>query len=165
MLGFLLPGLFRGPLRLQFSPDQGPHTLGDELSVIVELRSKRDVVVEEGRVDLVCNESWAETWVKPEPMGRSAGMFRRGAELAGPTAPKREVKEFKDSFVHSTVIFAEGLRVRPDTAERLNIRLRIGKDWPPHAKGGTLTWSLVVIARTPRGREAKETREIEVVVP
>ena len=165
MFGFLLPGLFKGPLRLEISPDQGPHTLGDELSVTVELRSKRDVVVEEGRVDLVCNERWAETWIKPEPMGRSAGMLKRGKELAGPTAPKREVKEFKDSFVHSTVKFTEGLKVRPDTVERITVRLQIAKDWPPHAKGGTLTWSLVVVARTPRGREVKEAVDIDIDVP
>ena len=165
MFGFLLPGLFKGPLRLEISPDEGPFALGEEFSVAVELRARRDVVVEEGRVDLVCNERWAETWIKPESMGRSAGMLKRGAELAGPTAPKREVKEFKDSFVHSTASFAEGLRVTPSAVERLNVRLQIGKDWPPHAKGGTLTWSLVVVLRTPRGREVKEAHEIEVVVP
>lgn len=165
MLGFLLPGLFRGPLRLQFSLDEGPYTLGGELSVVVEVRSKRDAVVEEGRVDLVCDERWAETWIKHEPMGRSAGMIGRGTQLAGPTAPKREVKEFTDSFVHSTAVFGEGLRIRADTVQRLNVRLRISKDWPPHAKGGTLSWSLVVIARTPRGREVKEVREIEIVIP
>ena len=165
MLGFLLPGLFRGPLRLQFSLDAGPYTLGGELSVVAEVRSKRDAVVEEGRVDLVCDERWAETWIKHEPMGRSAGMIGRGTQLAGPTAPKREVKEFTDSFVHSTAVFGEGLRIRADTVQRLNVRLRISKDWPPHAKGGTLSWSLVVIARTPRGREVKEVREIEIVIP
>ena len=163
MFGFL--GLFKGPLRLEISPGEGPFALGGELSASVELRSKRDVVVEEGRVDLVCNERWAETWIKPEPMGRSAGMLRRGAEMAGPTAPKREVKEFKDSFVHSTASFAEGLRVMPSAVERLNVRLQIGKDWPPHAKGGTLTWSLVVVVRTPRGREVKEAVDIDIVVP
>jgi hypothetical protein len=144
---------------------EGPHTLGDELSVVVEVRSKRDAVVEQGRVDLVCEERWAETWIKPEPMGRSAGMIGRGTQLAGPTAPKREVKEFTDSFVHSTAVFGEGLRVRPDTVERLNIRLEIAKDWPPHAKGGTLLWSLVVVARTPRGRKVEEVCEIEIVIP
>lgn len=165
MFGFLLPGLFKGPLRLQATPDRGPHALDDEFSVAVELRARRDAVVGEGRVELVCNERWAETWIKPEPMGRSAGMLKRGAELAGPTAPKREVKEFKDSFVHSAVVFAEGLRVRPGTVERLIVKLRIGKDWPPHAKGGTLTWNLVVIVRTPRGREIKDAHEIEIVIP
>jgi hypothetical protein len=165
LLGFLLPGLFRGPLRLQFILDQGPHTLGGELSVAVEVSSRRDAVVEEGRVDLVCDERWAETWIKPEPMGRSAGMIGRGTQLAGPTAPKREVKEFTDSFVHSTGVFGEGLRVRPDTVERLNVRLQIGREWPPHAKGGTLSWSLVVLLRTPRGREVKEVHEVEIVIP
>ena len=165
MFGFLLPGLFKGPLRLEISPDEGHFTLGDELSVAVEVCSKRDVVVEEGRVELVCDERWAETWIKPEPMGRSAGMLKRGAELAGPTAPKREVKEFDNSYVHSAVAFGEGLRVRPGAVERLNVRLQIDKEWPPHAKGGTLTWSLVVVLRTPRGREVKEVVDIDIVVP
>ena len=165
MLGFLLPVLFRSPFRLQVNLDQGTHMLGDELSVAVEVSSKRDTVVGEGRVNLVCDERWAETWIKPEPMGRSAGMIGRGTQLAGPTAPKREVKEFTDSFVHSTVVFGEGLRVRPDSVERLNVSLPIGKDWPPHAKGGTLSWSLAVLLRTPRGREVKEVHEIEIVIP
>ena len=163
MFGFL--GLFKGPLRLEISPGEGPFALGGELSASVELRSKRDGVVEEGRVDLVCDERWAETWIKPEPMGRSAGMIGRGKQLAGPTAPKRVVKEFTDSFVHSTSVFGEGLRVRPDTVERLNVRLQIAKDWPPHAKGGTLLWSLVVLLRPPRGREVKEFHEVEIVIP
>ena len=165
MFGFLLPVLFRSPLRLQVSLDERPYRLGDELSVVVEVRSRRDAVVEEGRVDLVCDERWAETWIKPEPMGRSAGMIGRGTQLAGPTAPKRVVKEFTDSFVHSTSVFGEGLRVRPDTVERLNVRLQIAKDWPPHAKGGTLLWSLVVLLRPPRGREVKEFHEVEIVIP
>ena len=165
MLGFLLPVLFQGPLRLQVNLDQGPHMLGDELPVAVEVSSRRDAVVEEGRIDLVCDERWAETWIKPEPMGRGAGMIGRGTQLAGPTAPKREVKEFTESFVHSTAVFGEGLKVRPDTLERLTVRFQIAKDWPPHAKGGTLSWSLVVTARAPRGREVQEVREIEIVIP
>ncbi len=165
MLGFLLPVLFQGPLRLQVNLVQGPHMLGDELPVAVEVSSRRDAVVEEGRIDLVCDERWAETWIKPEPMGRSAGMIGRGTQLAGPTAPKREVKEFTDSFVHSTAVFGEGLRVRPDSVERLNVRLPISKNWPPHAMGGTLSWRLMVLLRTHRGREVKEVHEIEIVMP
>ena len=165
MLKALLPGWLRGPLEIELSLDDRPYTLGETANVTVELTSRKDVEVSEGRVELVCHETWAETWMKQETMGRSPGMIRRGAELPGPITQRREVKEFNKSFVHSTATFGEAIRVRPDTPARLNVRLDIGVERPPHAQGGTLAWSLVTTVETSGGRTVTDSREVTVSIP
>jgi hypothetical protein len=165
MLKSLLPGWFRGPLTIDVSLEDRSYELGETIRISVELSSIKDVEVAGGRVDLMCEEKWAETYVKPESMGRSAGMIRRGQELPGPSVPVREVKEFKKTFAQSTAEISKGLRVHPETPSRFDLRLDIDIERPPHAGGGTLTWSLVTTIETAQGRTVTDSREVTVVIP
>jgi hypothetical protein len=165
MLKSLFPGWFRGPLTIDVSLEDRSYKLGETMRVTVELSSKKDVDVAGGRVDLMCEEKWAETYIKPESMGRAAGMIRRGQELPGPSVPVREVKEFKKAFAQSTAEISKGLRVRRESPTRLDLRLDIDIERPPHAGGGTLTWSLVTTIETAQGRTVTDTREVTIVIP
>ena len=164
MLKSLLPSWLRGPLKIEVDFDDHPYRLEETINLTVELSSRKDVEVSDGRVDLVCEEKWGETWVKQEKMGRAAGMLGRGPEIPGPPAPKREVKEFKESFVHSTAVFAKGTRVRPDAPVRHSVRLDIDVERPPHAQGVTLSWTLVTTVATIGGHKVTGTREVTVAI-
>ena len=69
MVRALLPGWLRAPVEVRVSFDGRPYTLGERIHVGVELSPRRDVDVAEVRVDLVCEETWAETWVKTSRPG------------------------------------------------------------------------------------------------
>jgi hypothetical protein len=165
MLKSLLPGWFRGPLTIGVSLEERTYKLGETMRLTVELSSKKDVDVVEGRVDLMCEEEWAETYIKPEPMGRAAGMIRRGAELPGPSVPTREVKEFKKSFAHSTAELPKGFEVRPEYPSGHDVRLDIDVERPPHAGGGTLSWTLLTTIETSKGRTVTDTHEVTIEIP
>ena len=165
MLRSLLPGWLRGPLKIEVSLEERTYELGETMRVTVELSSRKDVDVVEGRVELMCEEKWAETYIKPESMGRAAGMIRRGPELPGPSVPVREVKEFKESFAHSAAELPKDTRIRPEYPVRHDVRLEIDVERPPHASGGTLSWTLVTTIETSEGRTVTNTREVTVVIP
>jgi hypothetical protein len=164
MLKSLLPGWFRGPLRIDVSLEERAYKLGETMRLTVELSSKKDVEVIEGRVDLMCEEEWAETYIKPDPMGRAAGMIRRGQELPGPAVPTREVKVHKKSFAHSTAELPTDLHVRPEFPSRHDLRLEIDVERPPHAGGGTLSWTVVTTVETSEGRTVTDTHEVTIVI-
>jgi len=164
MVGALLPGWLRAPVEVRVSFDGRTYKLGETIKAGIELSPRRDLDVAEGRIDLVCEETWAETWVKHEPMGRAGGVVSRGPELRGPPVPKRVVKKFKVSFVHSTAPFMKDATLRRDSAVRQSVELEVDTEAPPHAQGGTLSWTLVAILETAKGRSVKDTRQISVAI-
>jgi hypothetical protein len=164
MVRALLPGWLRAPVEVRVSFDGRPYTLGERIHVGVELSPRRDVDVAEVRVDLVCEETWAETWVRHDSMGRAGGVVTRGPELQGPPVPKRVVKKFKASFVHSTAPFMKDVTLRPDSAVRRSVALEVDTEIPPHAQGGTLAWTLVTTLETARGRRVKDTQPVMVAI-
>ena len=113
------------------------------MKLSVELTARREMDVEEARVDLECEEQWADTYVKMEPLGKTGGMLGRGKPMPGPAAPKRHVQVYTDTFAHSSVRLAGGIRLAPGSPARYDVTLDIGDERPPHASGGTLKWSLV----------------------
>ena len=152
------------PLDLDLNFEKRDYSLGDTLDLTVDLRSRADTGVRGGRVDLVCEETWAETWVRHDSMGRAGGVVTRGPELQGPPVPKRVVKKFKASFVHSTAPFMKDVTLRPDSAVRRSVALEVDTEIPPHAQGGTLAWTLVTTLETARGRRVKDTQPVMVAI-
>ena len=165
MIKSLLPRWLRGPIWITVVFEDRPYELGERISIDVELSSRKEIGVAEGRVSLVCEESWADTWVKHESMGRFGGMVKRGGEMQGPPVPQRVVKKFIESFDHSEASFAKGITVRPNTPERHGVSLEIDAEAPPHAGGGTLAWTLVTTVETSGGRRVTDTRAVTVTVP
>lgn len=132
-----------GPVSARVEFADSPYTLGGSMQLSIELQARHAIEVEEARVDLECEEQWADTYVKMEPLGRTGGMLGRGKPMPGPAAPKRHVEVHTNTFVHSSVKLAGGIRLTPGTPTRYEITLDIGDERPPHASGGTLKWSLL----------------------
>ena len=118
------------------------------------------------RVDLECEEQWADTYVKMEPLGKTGGMLGRGKPMPGPAAPKRHVQVYTDTFAHSSVRLAGGIRLAPGSPARYDVTLDIGDERPPHASGGTLKWSLVTTVAPSLGEPIVAGRtKVRVEVP
>ena len=160
MLQRLLTAWFRGPLGLSVGLEERTYKLGETIRLGVELRPRVSLAVKEGRVDLVCEERWAETYYRRVPIGASPGIItRRGKPLTSETVPKREVKEFKESFVHSSAVFVEDTQLEAGDSAAYDVSLEISEERPAHALEGKLRWSLVTTVEAGDGRAvAKSTR-------
>ena len=113
-----------GPVSARVEFEDRPYTLGGSMQLSIELQARREIEVEEARVDLECEEQWADTYVKMEPLGKTGGMLGRGKPMPGPAAPKRHVQVYTDTFVHSSVKLAGGIRL--DAGEPTQVRRHAG---------------------------------------
>ncbi len=166
MLRSLLNIINPGPVSARVELEDRAYELGGSMKLSIELQARRDIEVEEARVDLECEEQWADTYVKMEPLGKTGGMLGRGKPMPGPAAPKRHVQVYTDTFVHSSVRLAGGIRLTPGTPTRYEITLDIGDERPPHASGGTLKWRLVTtVAPTVGEPIVVDSTKVRVDVP
>ena len=132
-----------GPVSARLEFEDRSYGLGGSMKLSVEFNARRELGVEEARVDLECEERWADTYVKMEPLGRTGGMLGRGKPMPGPAAPKRHVETYTNTFVHSSVTFARGIHLASGTPAKYDFALDIAGERPPHASGGILKWRLI----------------------
>ncbi len=155
-----------GPVSARVEFEDRSYELGRSMKLSVELHARRELEVEEARVDLECEERWADTYVKMEPLGRTGGMIGRGKPMPGPAAPKRHVEVYTNTFVHSSVTFARGIHLAPGTPARYDFALDIGEERPPHASGGMLKWRLITTVTPGIGEPVDADRSaVRVDVP
>ena len=105
-----------GPVSARVELEDRAYELGGSMKLSIELQARREIDVEEARVDLECEEQWADTYVKMEPLGKTGGMLGRGKPMPGPAAPKRHVQVYTDTFAHSSVRLAGGIRLAPGSS-------------------------------------------------
>ena len=143
MLRSLLKIFNPGPASARVELEDRTYGLGDSIKLSIELQARREIEIEEARVDLECEEQWADTYVKMEPLGKTGGMLGRGKPMPGPAAPKRHVEVHTNTFVHSSVKLAGPIRLVPGSPARYDVTLDIADERPPHASGGMLKWRLI----------------------
>ena len=160
MLKRLVSKLGLGPLRVTVNFPDRAYGLGETIDVEIELRSKGDSSINEGRVDLVCEERYAETFTKMERVG----LYPKGKTPPKDMFAKRQVKVFKESFVHSSTVFLENARLQPGSPARFNARLVIQPEPPPHAKVGTATWTIKAKVSIERGDTVSQAQKVDVAV-
>ena len=166
MLRSLLSMLNPSPVSARVEVDDRPYGLGDSMNLSIELQARREIDVEEARVDLECEEQWADTYVKMEPLGKTGGMLGRGKPMPGPAAPKRHVEVHTNTFVHSTANLASGIRLTPGSPARYDVTLDIADGRPPHASGGMLRWRLITTVTPSVGEPiAADSTRVRIDVP
>lgn len=159
-----LIGRFR-PLTINSEFALRSYNLGDDIDLTVQLETKRDLQLREGRVDLECEERYAETYMRMHETRHSPGFITtRGRPQIEAPAPKREVLQFSNLFVHSSVVFLENTDIHSKSLNTFKFRLDIQREWPPHANAGTVTWFIVTKVRDVSGREFINKREIEITL-
>ena len=154
------------PLDLKLIFEDRPYRLGETINLRVELKVRGDVLVREGRVDLVCEGRWTETYTVMVPVSGPIGRAERGeiGQLA-PRIPKHITKERRETNAHSAIVFIKDKRLYSGAQDRYNARLKIRPEPPSHASEATLKWTLVAAVDVARARDIKTRRPIKVVLP
>ncbi len=166
MLQSILKIFNPGPASARVELEDRSYGLGDSMKLSIEVQARREIEVEEARVDLECEEQWADTYVKMEPLGKTGGMLGRGKPMPGPAAPKRHVEVYTNTFVHSSVKLAGGIRLGPGSPARYDVTLEVGEERPPHASGGMLKWRLITTVTPGIGEPiVADSAKVRVEVP
>lgn len=157
-------GRFR-PLDVKLDFQDRVYKLGETITLGVELNARGDVSLREGRVDLMCEERWSEnsTIMVPEKRRYVAADLRIG--LLAPINLKTQKSvtiDYKETHLHSTVVFVQEDRINSDTNYYYGPRLKIESKLPPHAATATLQWSLVVIVSLAGGRDIRTQQPVKV---
>ena len=148
-----------GPLRIGVQFEERSYKLGDAVGLTVELNARRDIQVMEGRVDLVIEKKYAEQFTRMVA-SRDAGILTRGPKTH--MLPRVEIKEHKEHYIHSSVVFMKNARLRSARVEVYNPRLKIGPEPHPEAQTGVLSWFLVATVRVDGGEDIKRVRGVTV---
>ena len=163
------------PVELKVDFEDRPYNLGEDINVRVELNPRSNVDIREGRVDLICDERYTQTYevtVPGAPTGAGAGRPITGRSMA-PDVTRKVVKEHKESHVHSSAAFAIDKRLRAGGSDTFDVRLPIQPTSPQQnleaaADANTdydVKWSLVTTVNVARGRDPKSRRAVKVVMP
>ena len=148
------------PLDMELDFEDRPYGLGETIKLTVTLVPGRDIDVREGRVDLVCEERWTETYTVMVST-RFGGLTSGAASV-----PKQSSKQHKESYVHSSVAFLSETRLESGRARTYNSRLEIGPEPPAHTgpqrEQAKVKWTLVASADIVRGRDPKTRRPVKL---
>ena len=156
------------PLDLNMAFEDCPYKLGETINVKVELRARGDVVVREGRVDLVCEERYPEVYTATvggfhrPPTTR--GAFPVPTPVALPNVPKQVNKDHQETYIHSTAVFLQETPFGSGATGSYNAKLEIRPDPPPHAKQGTVKWTLVTAVDVAQARDVTKKRQLTVTL-
>ena len=149
------------PLNMELDFEDRPYGLGETINLRVTLVPGRDVDVREGRVDLVCEERWTETYTV-----MVSTRFGGGTRGAASSVPKVSSKQHRETYVHSSVAFLSDTRLESGGARTYNSRLEISPEPPAHTgpqrEQAKVKWTLVASADVARGRDPKVRRPVKV---
>ncbi len=154
------------PLGVKVSFEDRVYKPGETINLTVELSPKRDMEVRVGRVDLVGEEHWTESFTVMVPDRRAArAQARLGSTSFGtlppaPMIPKQVTKIHRDSFVHSSVVFLENAQLRPGVAATYNARVDIESELPPRADKAS--WRLKTTLDVAGARDITARRPVKV---
>ena len=150
------------PLGVKITFEDRPYRLGETINISVELEPRRDQEVREGRVDLVCEESWAEVHTVRVNVNRPRVGSASGAPEPTITVPKRVTESHRETYVHSSAVFLKDGRLQSGRASRHNATLLILPKPPPHADKAALSWRLVTTVDLTGARDIKARRLVKV---
>ncbi len=147
------------PLDMSLTFDDRPYSLGETIRVLVELAPRRDVVVREARVDLVCEEDFVMSYTIMSPGRPSLSSHRTPGEVyvSPPLLRQRVKKEEREAYAHSSVPLLGKTTLQRDTAVQYEVDLFINTQSPPRVSVARIEWRLegfvdVVMARDTRVR-------------
>ena len=168
------------PLEVTLTVDEErAYKLGDTIRLRLDLEPRGDVHVREGRVDLVCEQQYWEnstlTMEVPIFHTETRGHGSITQQIGTQTVNKEVKKEFKETLVHSSVVFLNDTRLDSASSSTYDARLVIEPTPPPHAKDArelvkdasrswTFKWRLVATVDVVRGRNPKRQKTIKVAV-
>lgn len=155
------------PLDVTISFADRPYSLGDTIDIDLSLRARRDVIIREGRVDLLCQEYYKQTYTVTVTRPLSPG---RGPVPGTPmtTTETKQVNHTRnETYPHSSMVFLTDAEHRSGVTSRHRVRLVIGDEPPQHMSDPTVTeaevsWSLVAVLDVAQARDVSERRPVQI---
>ena len=149
------------PLDMTLTFDDRLYSLGDTIHILAELTPRRDVVIREARLELVCEEDFVISYTIMSPGQPSLSSHRTPGEVyvSPPLMRQRVKKEEREAYVHSSVQFLSDATLQQGSPVQYGIDLFINTQSPPRVSVARIEWRLegfvdVVMARDVRARYA-----------
>ena len=156
------------PLDVILTFEDRSYKLGEAIICNVELEPRADVDVREGRIDLVCQVHWAETYTVMVPSvmpSRSGAMVGpTGRTYIPPSVPKQVSKDHKENYIHSSVVFLQDAQLQSAKRNTYQARLEIQPETPDNAGKGTVSWSIVATIDISRARDINKKEKVRVTL-
>lgn len=159
--------LFR-PVDVEIDFDERSYGLGESIGVKVKLSARRDLEVREARLDLVCEEQFAESYTVSVPSGQPTDYGSPWGQFGvyrPPRMPKKVDREVRESYVHSSALFLENAALGSGTVQQLSFDIHIEAEPPPHASVGGSRWWLEAVIDVAKARDVRTRHTVDVVVP
>ena len=171
------------PLDLKLVFEDRPYELGETVNITVELRPQIDVVIREGRIDLVCEERYRQFYRVSRPtkerrhvskpgmmrllMSDNPGRRRGTIHVESYFQTDDVISNRTKGYTHSSMAFLSSERLGSGTTTSYSANLRIRQEHPQHlldpsAAKGTVGWMLVATIDVARARDVTERRGVEV---
>ncbi len=148
--------------------DERPYGLGESIGVKVRLSAGRAAEIREARLDLVCEERYAQSYTVNVPSGPPTDYGSPWGQFGvyrPPRMPKQVNRDERDSFIHSSAVFLEGARLNAGTVQQLSFLLHVEDKPPPHSSVGSSQWWLEVVLDLAKSRDVRTRRRVDVVAP
>jgi hypothetical protein len=136
--------------------------LGQEINFNCRITTSRDVLITEGRIDLICEETWREFFTITVPISGGAPRLRGEAYMQPPTRIKRIAEKQREIFTHSSKIFLEMAELVGPTTHEFSSILSLETFEPLHATWGDICWKLVVTIVTSNDGHFRTSKEVLV---
>ena len=138
---------------------------GETVDIDLNVSARRDVVIREGRLDLMCQESYERTYRVPVRKAVRGGLARSGMVTNPGTKQVTQARNI--TYSHSDTVFLSETQIRSGENSMHRVRLDIGPNLPQHmedplAKGGEVSWSLVATFDVAQSRDVTEEQPISV---
>ncbi|HAL48695.1 MAG TPA: hypothetical protein DCP37_13160 [Dehalococcoidia bacterium] len=146
------------------------YKLGETIDIDLELTARRDVVIREGRVDLMCRERYTRTHTVTVQEQKRPGMGA-GAGAMGPPAvgSKQATKTEDESYSHSGAVVLNNTSLQPGETNSHQIKLEIDSEPPHHMADSSVTeaevrWELVATFDVAQAVDVAERQPIRVAL-
>ena len=147
-------------------PDRS-YKLGDEVSVDLEIAPRREVLIREARIDLVCTMTFSEIG-RPVPTRTHGPSVVPNVTSGFRTAPSEEPVEVKETDIYRGEPFLIGRRLRSISKITERVVVNVPAELPEEA-GGTssrtaakLDWTLIVNVNVSGARDVTASAPIRI---
>ncbi|MBI2855240.1 MAG: hypothetical protein HYX93_00145 [Chloroflexi bacterium] len=156
------------PLDVKLSYEDLPYSLGEHIPISVEVYARGDVEVREAWIDLVCEETYIEsyTMMVPDrktyraPDGPLSSLHPDYTPT--PMVEQRVSKKHKKTYVHSSVVFLTNQWLAGDSTTWHEATLKIEPLPPAHWTSGTVKWKLVATLDVASARDVRARGPVSI---
>ena len=171
------------PLDLELGFEDRAYELGETVNITVDLAPRTNVLIREGRIDLVCEERYQQSYkapvlrerrhiAKPRVMGIlkwTMGPPRGTVNDPAYFFTEDVTKNRKKSYAHSSVTFCSNVQLGSGTTNSYTAKLAIRPEPPQHmldgtATKGTVIWMLVATIDVAWARDISKRLGVKVIV-